>query len=222
MENLNGLENIDEQNITENILKKRSLISISFAVAVAFFFLAFADLKCNGVTVESLSGYNFVFGKHLSHVQGYGQTTDIFDQLSADRSYNAVGNSGPQTDRVKPNIWAIISLSAAIIGAIIFFKGGIKHENWLGVALGASGVLSLIILAVLIQNKISLQTANIALIEITFRAGYWLSVLAFAVAGTVSYFRLKYGVQRESKNEAPVISKLNVFISSSTLTKKDT
>jgi hypothetical protein len=215
MENLTRPTNPEGAGFTKGLLTKRPVVSVSFAAVLVLFFFNFVDFRCNGVRVESFSGYNLVFGKHLKNVaDGYRQSTDIFDQLTTDKAFSTGTGSEFQEDGAKPNIWAIMSLAAAIMGWIVFFKGGIKQENGLGLALGIFGFLSLIITAVAIENKIKLQAGNMALIEIRFKAGYWLSLVAFAVAGAASCIRIKHEVKDEKKTGTPVFSKLNVFISS--------
>ena len=51
----------------ESIAAKRSLIPVSFAAVIIFFFFSFVDFKCNGTTAESLTGYNLVLGTHLKN-----------------------------------------------------------------------------------------------------------------------------------------------------------
>lgn len=222
MENLSKGSNVPKQSSIENILKGRSVISLSFAMVLVLFFFSFSDFRCNGVTVASVSGYNLVFGKHLKNAaNSYVQNTGIFDQPDIDKSSNSSG-SPFQDDRIKPNIWAILSLAAAITGLFVFFRANIKHENRVAMALGIIGAISLIVLGIAIQNKVRLQGQNIAPIDVGFRAAYWLSIMAFALASTASYFRLKNKVEDQNDSQAPVISKLNVFISSvSNLSKKD-
>ena len=56
---------MEERGFAKTILTKRPVVSVSFALILVLFFFSFVDFRCNGVTVESVSGYNLVFGKHL-------------------------------------------------------------------------------------------------------------------------------------------------------------
>lgn len=220
MENLRTQTTNEEKSFTKVILIKRPVMSISFGAVLVFFFFSFVDFRCNGVTVASPTGYNLVFGKHLKEVTpGFGEYTNAFDQFSNDPT-NRNSSVGQQGDsRIRPNIWAILSLVSAIIGLIVFLKADVKNENRWGFVLGIVGMISLIFLAIVIENKARTQAGNIAAVDVKFRGGYWLSLLAFALATASAYLRRKHKVQDQTV-APPVFSKLSVFISSSVASKE--
>jgi hypothetical protein len=220
MENLRAQTTNEENSLAKGILIKRPLMSISFGAVLVFFFFSFVDFRCNGVTVASPTGYNLVFGKHLKEATpGFGEYTNAFDQFSnnpTNRDSN-VGQSGDST--IKPNIWAILGLVSAIIGLIIFLKADVKNENRWGFVLGIVGMISLILLAIVIENKARTQAGNIAAVDVKFRGGYWLSLLAFALATASAHMRRRHKVH-DQIGAPPVFSKLSVFISSSVVSKE--
>src|SRR5947208_8308521 len=105
----------------ETIASNRSLIPVSFAAIVVFFFFSFVDFKCNGTTAESLTGYNLVFGTHLKNpvTNTFNQSQSIYDQL--DENTNSTKQQASiEGDKVGPSIWAILPLMAAIGGIAVF------------------------------------------------------------------------------------------------------
>jgi hypothetical protein len=208
----------------ESIASKRSLIPVSFAAIIIFFFFSFVDFKCNGTTAESLTGYNLVFGTHLQNPvnNAFGQTQSIFDQLDENTNSNK-RTSSFEGDKVGPSIWAIFALAAAIGGVAVFWKRK-KVESLAGTALAIAGFISLIVLRSVIKSKVDEQTGGgggMFQIETDFQFGYWISLIAFIVAGGISFLRLRGGDASQKGNIEPNINKLNVFISSSAPDKKD-
>ena len=206
----------------ETIASKRSLIPVSFAVIIIFFFFSFVDFKCNGTTAESLTGYNLVFGTHLKNPvnSAFNQSQSVFDQLDENANSNKQ-QSSLEGGKVGPSIWAIFALAAAIGGVAIFWKRK-QIESLAGAALGIAGFISLIVLRSVIKSKVDEQTGGgFVQIETDFQFAYWVSLLAFIVAGGISYLRLRSGDKIQKGNIEPGINKLNVFISSSAPDKKD-
>jgi hypothetical protein len=116
---------------------------------------------------------------------------------------------------VEPSIWAIAALLSAVAGVAIFSKRR-KMEALAGLASAIAGFISLIVLQIVIKSR--LQTAqgdSMFLIETDFQLGYWLSLLAFIIAGGISFLRIIFYKKAIKGNVEASISKLNVFISSS-------
>ncbi|MGN6533025.1 MAG: hypothetical protein ACTHK0_14885 [Ginsengibacter sp.] len=193
---ISGKSAITQQNVSEalnNLSKKRSIIPVAFALIVVLFFFSFCDFKCNSVKVASLTGINMVTGTHIKTAA---------DNIPDDNYFNSFGNNRTtqqnKGDKVEPNLWAILSLLSAIGGFAAFYKK-IKKESLAGTAAGAVGFISLLILRSAIKNKISEQSGVMVPIEIDFLFGYWASVLAFFIAGGLSYLRLKQEKLKESE-----------------------
>jgi hypothetical protein len=206
----------------ESIAAKRSLIPFSFAAIIIFFFFSFVDFKCNGTTAESLTGYNLVFGTHLKNPlnNALNQSQNIFDQLD-ENTNSTKQQASVDGDKVGPSVWAILALAAAIGGVAVFWKRK-QVESLAGAALGIAGFISLIVLRSVIKSKVTDQTGgDFVQIETDFQFGYWMSLLAFIVAGGISILRLRSGDKLQKGNVEPNVNKLNVFISSSTAEKKD-
>jgi hypothetical protein len=206
----------------EAIASKRSLIPVSFAAILVFFFFSFVDFKCNGTTAESLTGYNLVFGTHLKNPvnNAFNQTQNVYDQLdeNANPTKQQTSIAG---DIVGPSMWSILALAAAIGGVAVFWKRK-QIEALAGTALAIAGFISLIVLRSIINSKVADQTGGgLVQIETDFQFGYWMSLLGFIVAGGISFLRLRNKDKTQTGNIEPNINKLNVFISSTAADKKD-
>jgi len=179
-------ENVSE--VLDTLAKNRSIIPVAFALVIIFFFFGFCDFKCNSVKVASLTGINMVTGTHIKTAAD--NIPNVNDFNSFDNTGNNRSTQQNKGDKVEPNLWAILALLMAIGGLAAFYKK-IKNESLAGVAAGAIGFVSLLLLRMAIKNKIEEQGGGMVQIEIDFLFGYWASLLAFIVAGGLSYLRLK-------------------------------
>jgi hypothetical protein len=200
------------ENTLDTIAKNRNFIPLAFALVIIFFFFSFCDFKCNSMKVASLTGINLVTGTHIQMDAGGMLDNNPFNSMNGNPQ-NQVQEKG---EKVEPNIWAILALLAAIGGVIAFYKK-IPKESLAGTAAGIIGFISLLILRSAIKNKVSEQGGGMVQVEIDFLFGYWASLLAFIIAGGISYLRLKQEkivkplIPGDSP-EAPPITPLNVKI----------
>src|SRR3569833_1078543 len=107
METLIRERNALDQSFIESIFKGRSVVTLSFAMVLVLFSYSFIDIRCNGVTVASVSGYYLVFGKNLDkEAKGYEKSTGILYQFTSAQLNNRSASPVPG-DWVRPNTWAI-------------------------------------------------------------------------------------------------------------------
>jgi hypothetical protein len=186
------------ESTLNTIAKNRGIIPIAFALIIIFFFFSFCDFKCNNMKVASLSGINLVTGSHVKMTGSDMLNNDPFGTMND----NGINKSEDKNQKVKPNVWAIIAFLTAIGGVVVFYKK-VKNEELLGTVGGAIGVISLLLLRSAIKNKLGEQSGGMVQIEIDFQFGYWASILAFIVAGGISYLRMKQGKLVVAKTVLP-------------------
>lgn len=168
------------KQLKEKVSRQRNLIPSSFALVVVFFFFGFCHFKCNGTKVASLKGINLVTGTHLkTSVNSAFNTLDAFEG----------GRGKSKGERIPPNLWAIVAFVSAITGVAVFYQRKKKEAFW-GAVLGGTGFIALIILRLVIRSAVENQSGSLVAVETSFLFGYWASVLAFLIAGGVSYLRL--------------------------------
>jgi hypothetical protein len=199
----------------ENIAGRRTLIPVCFAAVAILFFFSFADFKCNGKTAASVTGFNLVTGTHIQTPASAFDNSSLFDDFDSASTRRPTTDAG---EKIDPNLWAILAFISAITGVVVFWRKE-KKEALYGTALGSVGFLALIILRYVIKNKVEAQGAMLQ-IETDFTFVYWLCVLAFIVAGALSYLRLTNRYNKEAQTGSG-ISNLNVYISSSADRQKE-
>lgn len=181
--------NHDQQNTVtlqvpskEAIAAKRPFIPFSFGAAIVLFFFTFCDLKCtNGQHLASIKGINLVTGTSIDKPSVSGNSFFGMSNVSDE----------PEKQSVKPNFWAILAFFSAIGGLFVFFKRHPK-EDFLGTIAGGVGVVSLFFLWL----KLSAHSAQLAATQLylIIRPAFWFTILAFIVAGGISYLRYRLPV----------------------------
>lgn len=177
---------IPGENTLDTIAKNRTFIPLAFALVIIFFFFSFCDFKCNSMKVASLTGINLVTGTSIQAGPGGMLGNNPFGSMNGGRKNQARDNG----QKVEPNIWAILALLSAMGGLIAFYKK-IPKESLAGTAAGAVGFIALLILQSVIKSEVEKQGGGMVQVEIEFLFGYWAALLAFLIAGGISYLRLK-------------------------------
>ncbi|HMQ61076.1 MAG TPA: hypothetical protein PKE06_10440, partial [Flavilitoribacter sp.] len=106
-----------------------------------------------------------------------------------------------ESQRMPPNPWAILALLSAVAGLVVFIRR-FAWENLVGASAAGMGIIYLSIL----RWSYMLNAGQYAQAQmyIVFKPAYWLAILAFAVAGTISLFRLRLWDATASPPPMPV------------------
>ncbi len=158
-------------------------LNISFLVAMSLFLLPFVNIRCV-YHEQRVTGVQLVTGFENSNgFMGVGNQS----------LENKGSNIGKRT---QPNVFAILALTAAIVGFAVSFSSSVKAGQWC-LAAALSGLVSLIILFIDIKSsakKIDLgdfsktNETGFQLI-VVFTEWYYICVAVFAAA---VYFARKY------------------------------
>ncbi|HOW31225.1 MAG TPA: zinc ribbon domain-containing protein, partial [Bacteroidales bacterium] len=154
----------------ENIAKRRSLVPICFSVVIVFFFFNFFTVSCGSQKIASVTGIDLVTGTQLSN-QNFHSDEDV------------------KSENIPANIWAIIALILVILGLGVFLMRG-KGEDIIGMGAGILSFTSLIILQFAIKTTIETRAEG-SPFEINFHFAYWGALFATALAGFISYLRIR-------------------------------
>lgn len=153
----------------DQIASKRPFVPVSFALAIGLFFFTFCDIKCTtGQKLASVSGIQLVTGTSITPG---GMLSDAASK-----------------EKISPNLWAILALASAIGGCTVHLMRHQK-EALIGAATAGLGLMSLGILRFMLN--LGASSTGEAMIVLSFKPAYWLTILAFGVAGTISFFRLR-------------------------------
>jgi hypothetical protein len=154
-----------------------------FLLAIIFFIMPWVNVSCAGNSLASASGFDMVRGV-----------------------YNVPGEY--ITDVPESETMAILALVAAVVGLIFsFFAGGIGVV--MRILSGLAGIAFMVALKIKLGNDFTNDMVNQmgygagAMIQLNYLAGYWLTLISFAVATVVSAFNKKISVKITDGPELP-------------------
>jgi len=195
-------------------------ISVCFVISILLFFTAFCDYKMvtegglgsagSETTIKAVNGFNFITGTDLSPLSSMeGLFTNLFD--------TKVGAS-TQPEKVLADIWAILALAAAILGALVSFnKRGSRALP--GTLLAVGGGIALFMLQSSVKKYESGINSNFLGIhtKMVFQPGYWICLAAFAITAIISLW------PSPAKKIIPVVASMTTPIQIKIITQpKDT
>lgn len=158
----------------------RRISLIFFVVVILLFILPWVTFSCSGTTVATVSGLDLVTGKQVNVPSSFGSPSD---------------------NRIDSEPLAIVALAVAIAGvlaALVWKKVTIARS-----ILGIVGAVALIALKFKIDGDVSREGEG--MIQASYQVGYWLSILAFAVAAALGFIKreisFKVNVPAESQDE---------------------
>lgn len=124
--------------------------SVSFVVAVLLFFMPFLDIKCNGMKLQSVSGFQLATGVTIKNS---GSDVPLLDDVKPDGVDKAITKTATKTDKKNPNLYAMVALGLGVIGlGLCFVKN--KMAAGVGMVTGVLGAGALIGLMLDIKKQV--------------------------------------------------------------------
>jgi len=176
----------------DEIANRRPFAPVSFGIAIVLFFFTFCDIKCtNGQKIASISGMELVTGGELdmSHLGLDGMMTQQ-----------------ETPEKMPPSIWAIIALASAIVG-LVFYLMRHKKEALIGAFASGFGLGALWLLRTFTKLAAN-GTPEMQMIVVVFKPAFWLTVISLAIAGTISFFRLRLWEESSAAQTSPAPDEL--------------
>ena len=131
-------ENITPASSSPVMLATKTPSATLFIIAVLLFLMPFVDIKCGGMKLQDVKGFELATGFNL---KSGGSDMPLFDEANTP----GVDRTITKTDRQQPNMFALVALVLAVAGAGLCFV-----NNKMAIAgTMAAGVLSVASLAVL-------------------------------------------------------------------------
>jgi hypothetical protein len=152
-----------------------------FLLAIIFFLLPWVSVSCMGEDIIQVSGFDMVSGSYSFPAE---------DELT-----------GVNAESEPLAIWALVAAGVGVFVSLFTWKIGF----FLRILSGLAGIGLLIALKIKLNNDFNSQlTGEMAgFLQFKYLVGYWLTLIAFAVAMIVSSFRHENGVKTVKTSEAP-------------------
>jgi hypothetical protein len=161
--------------------------TVTFAVGILLFFTPFLEIKCNSMTIQSISGVQLATGFKVDTNKGAaGYFSDITN--------TSENKTDLKVDREDPNVYAMLALLFAVLGLILsIVKMRLRLNSIAGIMMALATTICLILLWSDIGNRIKLQLpkSDGVSISIGMTSWFYVTVIVFLAAAFFSYKRLK-------------------------------
>lgn len=182
--------------------------SVAFVVAVLLFFMPFIDIKCNNMSLQTVSGIQLATGFKMKN---NSSDNSFLNDIKTDKVDETITKTTTKSDNKDPNLYAMIALGLGVLGLLLSFtnaKAAIGGAMVTGI--GSAG--SLIGLMLDIKRKIKLDMPSSGNdksdgvskgiedfgkdlsekmnISVDFTPWFYVAVLAFLAAAFFCYKRM--------------------------------
>lgn len=162
--------------------------TVTFAVGILLFFAPFLEIKCNTMTIQSVSGVQLATGFKVDSNKGAPGYFSDLPNTSENRTERKV-------DREDPNIYAMLALLCAIVGLIVsIVKMRPKLNSITGMMMALATTICLILLWSDIGNKIKLQlpkNEDGVSISVGMTSWFYVTVIVFLAAAFFNFKRFQ-------------------------------
>jgi len=127
--------------------------SVAFVVAILLFFMPFIDIKCNNMSLQTVSGIQLATGFKMKNSSS---DNSFLDDIKTDKVDETITKTTTKTDKKDPNLYAMVALGLGVLGLLLSFtssKAAIGGAMVTGI--GAAG--GLIGLMLDIKKKVKLD-----------------------------------------------------------------
>ncbi len=172
--------------------------SVAFGIGVLLFFMPFIDIKCNTMTLQTVSGVQLATGFEIKE----GSDNSLFgglEKLDNDVKVNT-------KEKKDPNLFALAALGLGIISFVLALVNS-KGSMTIGVITGALSVAALIGTLIDIKKQLKLDLPEInnrakdsggldrfgdgMFIAVDFTPWFYIAVIAFALGAWFCYKRIQ-------------------------------
>jgi hypothetical protein len=177
--------------------------SVAFGIGVLLFFMPFIDIKCNDMTLQTVTGAQLATG---FEIKGPGSDNSLVGNLEKmDTDDNKMNRKG---EKKEANIFALVALGLGVIGLVLSLidkKGGMNG----GVITGILGVMALIATLIDVKRKVKMDMPELGnktrstgttdfdklgdsmYIAVDFTPWFYIAVIAFAAGAFFCYKRMQ-------------------------------
>lgn len=183
--------------------------TVAFLVASLLFFMPFIDIKCNTISLQTVSGFQLATGFKMKN----NSSNSLFDDVKTDKVDEKITKTTTNTDKKNPNLYAMIALGLGVLGMLLSFTK-IKAAVAIAMVAGIAGAGAMIGLMLDIKKKVKLDVPgmdgktgdndigksvdNITKdvsdkinISVDFTPWFWVAIAAFLVAAFFCFKRMQ-------------------------------
>ncbi|MEO7394838.1 MAG: hypothetical protein ABIU11_07815 [Chitinophagaceae bacterium] len=127
--------------------------SIAFAVALLLFLMPFVDIKCNGTSLQTVTGVQLATGFKMNN----NNSGDSFmNDIKTDKVDEGITKTTTKTDNKDPNMYALVALGLGVLGLLLSLTNA---KSGLGSAMvtGIASAIAMIGMMIDVKKKVKLD-----------------------------------------------------------------
>lgn len=132
--------------------------SVAFVVGILLFFMPFLDIKCNNMSLQTVTGVQLATGFKMKN---NSSDNSFLDDIKPKGTDETITKTAAKTDKKDPNLYAMIALGLGVLGLLLSFtnaKAAIGGAMVTGI--GAAGALIGMMLDV--KKKVKLDIPDVS------------------------------------------------------------
>lgn len=181
--------------------------SVAFIVGILLFFMPFVDIKCNGTSLQTVSGIQLATGFKMKN---NSSDNSFLDDLKSDKVDETITKTTTKTDKKDPNLYAMVALGLGVIGLLLSFtnaKAAIGGAMVTGIGAAAAMIGTMLDVKKKVKldipggdkdggeiskgiDKISETVSDKMNITVDFTPWFYIAVIAFLAAAFFCYKRM--------------------------------
>lgn len=92
--------------------------SVAFIVAVLLFFMPFIDIKCNDMSLQTVSGIQLATGFKMKN---NSSDNSFLNDFKTDKVDETITKTTTKSDKKDPNLYAMVALGLGVLGLLLSF-----------------------------------------------------------------------------------------------------
>lgn len=183
--------------------------NVAFAIAVLLFFMPFIDIKCNNMSLQTVSGLQLATGFKMKNSSS---NNSLLNDVKPDVVDEGITKATTKTDKKDPNLYAMIAMGLGVLGLILSFtnaKVAIGGAMVTGIASAGALIGMMLDIKKKVKldmpdmgskktegdmsegfNKIGKDLSDSINITVDFTPWFYVAVLAFLAAAFFCYKRM--------------------------------
>lgn len=181
--------------------------AVAFVVAILLFLMPFVDIKCNGTSLQTISGVQLATGFKMKN---NSSGNSFLDDIKTDKVDEGITKATTKTDKKDPNLYALVALGLGILGLLLSLtnaKAAIGGAMITGVASAAAMIGMMLDVKKKVKldipdsggksgeigkglDKIGQTVSDKMNITVDFTPWFYIAVLAFLAAAFFCYKRM--------------------------------
>ena len=183
--------------------------TIAFAVAVLLFFMPFVDIKCGGMSIQTVSGVQLATGFQMKNSSS---DNPFLNDVKTGEADQTITKATTKSDKKDPNLFALVALGLGVVGLLLSFLNA-KAGMAIGIVTGIGSAGALIGMMLDIKKKAKIDMPDMSSgsgddgglgkglnsltsdigskISVDFTPWFYVSVVAFLAAAFFCYKRMQ-------------------------------